>query len=152
MSMRGQITVDASVFVGAFIPGDKNHPLCLRFFQLLKSTATPLVEPSLVIVEVAASLRRITGDETRAMSFAQELASSSVVTLVSLSKEFAGYAAKIAAETGLRGADAVYAATAARYGSTLVSLDKEQLDKVPDDIIALTPSKAVSLLGKNNEK
>lgn len=49
------------------------------------------------------------------------------LTLVSLDTTLAEQALQLAAQQGLRGADAVYAAVALKTGYTLVSLDKEHL-------------------------
>jgi len=50
--------------------------------------------------------------------------------LVSLDTEMAQQAADVAARHGLRGSDAVYAAVALRFATTLVTLDQEQRQRV----------------------
>ena len=47
-----------------------------------------------------------------------------------------------AAQNRLRGSDAVYVAVALRFGSTLVTLDKEQHNRVSSLISARLPSEA----------
>jgi predicted nucleic acid-binding protein len=53
-------------------------------------------------------------------------------------------AADIAAQHRLRGSDAVYAAVAQRFGSTMITLDREQHDRVSDAIRALYPGEALA--------
>lgn len=50
---------------------------------------------------------------------------------MSLDEALADRAADLAATARLRGADAVYAAVAQQYGTTLVTLDRRQLERLP---------------------
>jgi len=43
----------------------------------------------------------------------------------------ADLAVDIAANNRLRGSDAIYAAVALRFGTELITLDREQLDRLP---------------------
>jgi len=47
----------------------------------------------------------------------------------------------IAANNRLRGSDAVYAAVALRFGTELITLDKEQLDRLPKLLPVHTPNR-----------
>ena len=49
--------------------------------------------------------------------------------IIPLDEVLARQAADVAAQHRLRGADAVYVAVALRFGSTLVTLDREQHDR-----------------------
>lgn len=49
----------------------------------------------------------------------------------------------LAAQAGLRSSDAVYAATARRFGARLVTLDHQQRDRLPADIVTKTPGEIV---------
>ena len=46
-------------------------------------------------------------------------------------KSIADLAVEIAANNRLRGSDAVYAAVALRFGTELITLDREQLGRLP---------------------
>jgi len=46
-------------------------------------------------------------------------------------ESIADLAVDIAAHNRLRGSDAVYAAVALRFGTELITLDREQLDRLP---------------------
>jgi predicted nucleic acid-binding protein len=66
------------------------------------------------------------------------------VTVTVLDAALASRAVSLAAQHGLRGADAVYAAVAAQAGSTLVTLDSEQLTRLSGVIVTQTPSAALA--------
>ena len=53
-------------------------------------------------------------------------------------------AAGVAAQHHLRGSDAVYAAVALRFGSTLVTLDREQRERVAEALTARYPAEALA--------
>jgi len=56
-------------------------------------------------------------------------------------------AAGAAARYKLCGSDAVYAAVALRFGSTLVTLDREQQERMGAALTACTPLEALAQLG-----
>ena len=66
------------------------------------------------------------------------------LVLVPLDETLADQAADAAAQHRLRGSDAVYAAVALRFGSTLVTLDREQRERVADVIPARLPAEALA--------
>lgn len=53
-------------------------------------------------------------------------------------------ATDLAAQHRLRGSDAVYAAVALRFGSTLVTLDKQQSERVAGAVATLWPAEALA--------
>ena len=61
-------------------------------------------------------------------------------TLVPLDEALADRAAALAALARLRGAAAVYAAVAQQYGTTLVTLDRQQLDRLPPVVRTARPT------------
>ncbi len=64
--------------------------------------------------------------------------------LIFLSRALALAAANLAALHRLRGADAVYAAVAQQYGTTLISLDGEHLRRLAGIVPVLTPADALA--------
>jgi predicted nucleic acid-binding protein len=58
-------------------------------------------------------------------------------------ERLAEQAAGIAAQHRLRGSDAVYAAVALRFGSTLVTLDEEQRRRIAEVIPTRLPGQAL---------
>jgi predicted nucleic acid-binding protein len=102
-----------------------------------------LFSPTLLLVEVAAAVTRALGDSERGVSLAAAVRDLPCQTLVPLDREMADRAATMAASAGLRGADAVYAAVARKYGTTLVTLDRQQLERLPPEVPTARPADVV---------
>lgn len=133
------VVVDASVWVSRLVIGDVHHARCQMWFQAQATNGDLLVAPVFVLAEVAGAISRRTGHRMlahRAVGLLQKLAS---LRLVSLDASLAGLAAQLAADHALRGADAVYVATALRLGLPLVTLDGEQLHRAQAIISAMSP-------------
>jgi len=123
-------TIDASVFVNAFNPAEAGHADSFRVLETLQTKATPIIVPTLLLAEVAAAIKRGRGDEGVARQFVAALSQLSHLVWVTLDTGLAQEAADIAAQYNLRGSDAVYVAVAYRFGADLITLDKEQHDRV----------------------
>jgi len=63
--------------------------------------------------------------------------------LIPLDTALAGQAADVAAQYRLRGSDAIYAAVALRFGSTLITLDREQRERVADALTVRYPTEVL---------
>ena len=142
--MAGPYTVDASVFLNAFNPSEAGHAASHRFLEYLRSEAIPTIAPTLLLPEVAATIKRGRGDERLAREFAAALVHLPHLVFVPLDQALAQKAAEVAARHGLRGSDAVYATVAMRFGSALVTLDRDQRERVGAVIRAYTPSLALA--------
>jgi len=139
--MNSAVTVDASVFVNAFSPDEAGSDESAEFLHALQKEGTPLIQPTLFFPEVVASIARKQDDGEVALELAKELKKFSQLTLVDLDEDLADYASEIAAQYRLRGSDSVYAAVALRFGTRLVTLDKEQLDRLPKVLSVEKPYK-----------
>jgi predicted nucleic acid-binding protein len=93
---------------------------------------------------VAAAVGRGRDDANLARRFAAKLRGLPHLVLVPLDEPLALQAADVAAQHRLRGSDAVYAAVALRFGSTLVTLDREQRERVASVIPARLPFEALA--------
>jgi predicted nucleic acid-binding protein len=129
--MKSPVTVDASVFVNAFSPKEAGSDKSFEFLSQLRKESIPLIEPTLFFPEVVASIARKRDETEAALELAQELRKFPSLTLIDLDDDLAGFASEIAAKHRLRGSDSVYAAVALRFGTELVTLDKEQLERLP---------------------
>ncbi len=136
-------TVDASVFLSAFNPREPGHAESQSLLKRMQDAARPIAVPTLLLPEVAAALGRGQGNPTLARQFAAALKQLPHVIWVPLDSVLADQAADLAAEYGLRGSDAVYAAVSVRFGSTLVTLDRQQRERVSGAVAARTPSEAL---------
>ena len=149
--MASTYTIDASVFINAFNPAEMGHADSRRLLAQLRRQTAPLIVPTLALPEVAAAIRRGRGDEQLARRFAAALSRLPQLMLVPLDTQLAHQASDVAAQYSLRGSDAVYAAVALRFGSTLITLDQEQHQRVADLITARTPAEALATNSVNEQ-
>jgi predicted nucleic acid-binding protein len=141
--VHGSVTVDASVFLSAHNLAEVRQAESLRFLQQLGASTQPVVLPTLVVPEVGASAYRITGNAETARSVALSVSEMPGVIFVPLNEQMAQESMEIALESALKGSDAIYAATARRFGATLVTLDQQQRNRLPEDVRALYPGEAL---------
>ncbi len=144
--MLGRVTLDASVVVSASFASEDGSEDTRRFLNLLHRNQTAVVVPTLIRPEIVAAVRRSTGDPDRAKALDESFSSLPGVIFQDLDERIATAAVDIALATGLRGADAVYAATARHFDATLITLDEEQKNRCPADVAALYPSEALEAM------
>ena len=145
--MTSTYTVDASVFVNGFNPYEAGHEESRRLLALLQEQAAPIVVPTSLLPEVAAAIGRGRQDADLAREFAAALSRLPHLVLIPLDTTLAQQAADVAAQYQLRGSDAVYAAVALRFGSTLITLDPEQRERVTSALLTLSPAEALTEWG-----
>ena len=137
--MRDPVTVDASVFVNALSPDENGSDESAEFISKLKQEDAVFIQPTLFIPEVVASIARKQDSTDIALEILHDFKKFPKLTLIGLDDDFADFASEIAANHRLRGSDAVYAAVALRFGTELVTLDREQLDRLPGVLSVRTP-------------
>ena len=143
--MPSLYTIDASVFLNAFNPFEAGHQDSHRLLAWLQGQAIPVIVPTLLLPEVAAAIARGRDDEALAREFAAALTRLPHLVLVPLDATLARQAAEVAAHLGrLRGGDAVYAAVALRFGSTLVTLDRQQRERVDRALTTRYPAEILA--------
>ena len=118
------------MFLNAFLSHESGHDESARLLARLREQGSPMVVPALVLPEVAAAIARGQQDAALARAFATNLARLPGLVPVPLDVGLARLAVEAAAKHRLRGADAVYAAVALRFGSTLVTRDPEQHERL----------------------
>ena len=137
--MNSPVTIDASVFVSAFTPSEGAHQVSKAFMRDVRESNVPIIVPTLVIPEIAAAIGRGQGKPDLGYLFAMEVSQFQNLTLINLDESLAEIAAEIAARHRLRGSDAVYAAVAVRFATSLVTLDMEQLLRVKKAVSVRKP-------------
>jgi len=137
-------TVDASVFLNAFNPYEAGHEESRRLLARMQEQAIPIIVPTLLFPEVAAAISRGRGNADLACRFVATLARLPYLVLMPLDETLARQSADVAAQHRLRGSDAVYVTVALRFGSTLVTLDREQRDRVDSVVPARLPAEALA--------
>jgi predicted nucleic acid-binding protein len=134
------ITVDSSVFVSAARPSEAGFQESTAFFEWVRRARPRLFLPTIVIVETAAALGRTGSQESIAHQYGLAIGQLPNTFLVTLDEGLARQAAAFGARYKLRGADAVYLATASLFAAELVTLDKEQLERGAKIVQTLTPA------------
>jgi len=92
------------------------------------------------LVETAAALSRTGSDDDIAQQYGLAIGQLPNTVLVTLDEGLARQAAAFGARHKLRGADAVYLATASLFAAELVTLDREQLARGAKIVQTLTPA------------
>jgi predicted nucleic acid-binding protein len=128
--MAGPYAVDASFLLNAFITSETGSEVSREVLSRLQSQAVPLVAPALLLPETAAAISRGGNSAEYGRQFASHIQRLPHLILVPLDLILAQQAVNIAANHRLRGSDAVYAAVAEQFACPLITLDREQHDRV----------------------
>jgi predicted nucleic acid-binding protein len=130
--------------LNGFNPYEDGYEQSRRLLALMQEQATPIIVPTLLLPEVAAAVARGRGDADLARRFAVTLKQLPNLLLIPLDDVLAQHAIDVAAEHRLRGSDAVYVAVALRFGSALVTLDREQRGRVAGVLETCLPAEALA--------
>ncbi len=133
------LTIDSSVFVSRARPHEPGHRHSVEFLEWVRTAGPRLFIPTLAVPEVAAALTRTGSDHEVAQRYALAIGHLPNTVLVALDDGLARQAAALAAQHRLRGADAVFVASAALFAAELVTLDSEQLERGASVVQTLTP-------------
>jgi predicted nucleic acid-binding protein len=136
-------TIDASVHVNAVNPAEAGTDTSQVFLRLLCQYQVPQVCPTLLLAETAAAVARALDDAEYAIRLGMMMKNWPEHTLVPLDGALVDRAIHIAATARLRGADAVYAAVAEQYNATLVTLDRQQQERLPPIVRVISPADAI---------
>src|SRR5438093_10878855 len=118
------VTVDANVWIAAFDPTDAFHGPSTAFLLEATRRRMPLHGPTFVIIEVACALTRRLLNPAIGTRAAGEISAHRLMRLERLDSALLGLALRLGLQQRLRGADALYAATAQLAGDALISWDK----------------------------
>jgi predicted nucleic acid-binding protein len=149
-----RFTVDASVHLSALNPAEEGSAASRRFLARVhqpppaEGAPAPhaVFSPTLLLVEIAAAVARVFDDSERGARIGSAIRELPAQAWIPLDDSLTEAAAEVAARRRLRGADAVYAAVARRSESRLVTLDRQQLERLPPAIAACRPDEALDLL------
>jgi len=144
-------TLDASVWLREVSPGDPEYATCHALLEALRTRAVMLFEPWLLMAEVGGPVSRLLRDPIRGRLYADIVRAFPHTVFVALDEALAREAADLAADHFLRGADAVYAAVARRYNTSLVSLDDEHHRRLTALLTVLTPAQALASLSSTSK-
>jgi len=134
------VVVDASVFVSRIVRADAHHAPTLEWFREREEFDAFFVVPALMPAEVAGAVARRIHDGRRARRAVDHLMRLPTLRVVAIDRKVGERAADLAADLGLRGADATYVALARILGLPLVTWDAEQSRRSQGTVATLTPS------------
>src|SRR5262245_30709264 len=99
-----------------------------------------MIVPTLLLPEIAAAIARGRNDTLLAQLSADRVRRLPHLHRVALDTTLAQQAVMIGAQQRLRGSDAVYGAVALSFGTTLVTRDREQRERLNAILPAVEPS------------
>ncbi len=134
------MTLDANVFVGSLTPAGIHFSDSLALLTRIRAEKRNVVCPTLVLPECAGAVIRPTGRRTLAQQALISVQTLPGIRFVELTEARATRASDIAVTCRLRGADAVYAAVAQEYGTTLITWDQELLTRGIAVVTVMTPA------------
>jgi predicted nucleic acid-binding protein len=133
------VVTDASVWVARLTPQEPKHDVCVGWWRDFDATSGRIIAPVLLLAEVGGAISRRTGKPALAQRVVQTLLDTPELTFVPMDRELGEHAAAMAANLGLRGADAIYVALAHRLNLPLLSLDEEHTTKAGRTVQVLQP-------------
>ena len=139
-------TVDASVHLNALNPAEEGSSESQALLERLHRGRWPVHSPTLLLVEIAGAFARAQDETERAVALSRAVHGLPGQIWVPLDEVLGEQAAVLAAERRLRGADAVYASVARRQGTTLITRDREQRERLPPIVTTVTPEQALARL------
>jgi len=123
------VTIDASVWVAFFESKDVFHAESVTFLRECERRRIKMCSPSLAIVETACALARRQQDGSKGLAVARDLRAVPTLQVVETDPHLIDESLACGTRCLLRGADAIYAATAALTGTMLITWDSELLER-----------------------
>jgi predicted nucleic acid-binding protein len=119
------LALDANLWIAAFDPADPFHDDSVALFRAAAERGLSLAGPSYVVLESVCALARRVGDSATARAAGEKMAAHPALHLEPITGALLADAERLGVDCRLRGADALYAATAERLGCPLLSWDSE---------------------------
>lgn len=127
--MATYLTLDSSVFIAALREDEKYHRESLELLKNVKDGKYLAIEPFSVLVEIVAAIKRRTGSRELALRVKKDILEIKTINFFDIDRISCEKACEIAAESGVRGMDAIVIQIALEQDAILVSLDTEMLEK-----------------------
>lgn len=131
--------IDASVWVSSLLIDDIHHERSFTWFERALLSEQSLVIPSIALAEIAGAVSRRRDSGAEGHAALQKVLAAPGLRVMVIDLDLARLSAQIAARHHLRGADAVYAATALRANLPLLSWDREMQERLGGSIQVLHP-------------
>ena len=131
--------IDASAWVSRLMSGDVFHESVKAWMKQGRSRGTIFLSPALLLPEIAGAIARRTGEPQLAHKATENLLRLPGLRIVEMDQPLVQEAARLAADLGLRGADSLYVALAARLNIPLLTLDEDQKARAASTILVHSP-------------
>ena len=133
------VVIDASVWASSLLHNDSNYQAARSWIGSHTSRGGYFVAPLLLVIEISATISRVTQDARSGRMAASQLYSFPLMRLVPMDRLLVDEAVDLAAQFYLRGADALYVAVAKQLSIPLVTFDAEQLTRPASIITTIRP-------------
>ena len=133
------VTLDSSIIVAALRKTEAHHERCLSLLEKVKDGFYSAVEPYIVLVEIAAALKRRTGSQKLSERVIKDISAIDSIFFLDLDSVRAKRAVEIAQRFSVRGMDAIVIQIAEEFNATLLSLDYE----IIKNVASLVKTKAI---------
>ena len=124
--MKAGVVVDASVWVASLVPQDAFYATSREWLKANHARGVEFLAPALLLTEIAGVISRKRGDPILAHKVVETLQELPGLTLLEMNYTLVQRATELAADLGLRGADAYYVAAAVFLQAPLATLDQDQ--------------------------
>lgn len=138
-----KVVIDASVWVSQLRSQDIHHDVSRLWVERYAVAGGILIASTFLSIEVAAAISRGTGDPLLAKEAVRKLRDFSAINLLPLDSVLIQSAIDVATDLQLRAGDAIYVALAHQLHISLISWDKEQLQKASTLVTTYTPESYV---------
>lgn len=136
--------IDASVHVADARPQEPHHAQARELLARIAAESQVVYLPVIVLAEVAAAISRGTGQPILAQRLTAALLRVPHFRFIPVDDALGHTAAQLAAVHQIYGCDAVYVALAQQKEATLITLDRQQRERVPPGITARTPAEELA--------
>jgi predicted nucleic acid-binding protein len=133
------MVVDASVWVSYHLFDDVNHTIAVAWLDKNVPQGASIAIPVSALAEIAGAVTRRSGQASLGWRAAWSTAAVPRLQIVEIEESLGLFAAHVAADYRLRGADAMYVAVAARLGVPLVTFDNEQASRAAAAVEVISP-------------
>ena len=142
--------IDASVHVADARPSEPHHREAHALLTRVAVEGWMVYLPTIALAEIAAAISRGTGQPGLARRFIGTLRRIPHFQFVPVDDALGDLAAELAAQHQIRGCDAIYVALAQHQNATLITLDRQQRERVPPHVIARTPAEELAEIARRS--
>ena len=126
---KNRITLDSSVIISYLIDEEIHRKKNEQIWNKLFLENSLVIIPNIVLVEVVSAIKRRTGSDKTAKNVKELILTTRQFQIVELTNDLSLRATDISIKYGLRGMDAILAATSEEFKTELITYDNEIIQK-----------------------